>query len=78
MVGTTLPVLKNPFQTAGGIHEVEEIGKLLFTYIGMLQKVGVKEWILDAWFSTWISDDQWEDDERVFHAPFLCLFPSFF
>ena len=39
----------------------------------MLQKVGVKEWILDARFSTyWISDDQWEDDGRVFHAPFLC------
>ena len=42
----------HPFLTAGGIHEVEEIGKLLFTYIGMLQKVGVKEWILDAWLST--------------------------
>lgn len=33
--------------TDSGIHEVEEIGKLLFTYIGMLQKVGVKEWILE-------------------------------
>ena len=32
----------------GAVHEVEEIGKLLFTYIGMLQKVGAKEWILEA------------------------------
>ena len=30
------------------VMEVEEIGKLLFTYIGMLQRLGVKEWILDA------------------------------
>eukprot|EP00913_Durusdinium_trenchii_P004849 g4504.t1 len=34
--------------TDGAVHEVEEIGKLLFTYIGMLQKVGAKQWILDA------------------------------
>ena len=32
----------------GAVHEVEEIDKLLFTYIGMLQKVGAKEWILEA------------------------------
>ncbi|CAK9065940.1 unnamed protein product [Durusdinium trenchii] len=33
--------------TDGAVHEVEEIGKLLFTYIGMLQKVGAKQWILE-------------------------------
>lgn len=33
--------------TDGSVHEVEEIGKSLFTYIGMLQAVGVKEWILE-------------------------------
>lgn len=59
----------HPFLTAGGIHEVEEIGKLLFTYIGMLQKVGVREWILDAWLSTSVG----RRFSRVFfHAPFLC------
>lgn len=33
--------------TDSGVHEVAEIGKLLFTYIGMLQRVDVKVWILE-------------------------------
>eukprot|EP00439_Symbiodinium_sp_Y106_P003041 s2343_g1.t1 len=39
--------------TDGSVHEVEEIGKSLFTYIGMLQAVGVKEWILAAWWTAY-------------------------